>query len=163
MHWHVPTQDEDRDQTGTFWVNACLQAGNATETLKKVTCKPCKALVEYPNTKQLLAARMLNEYLTAAEKVDYFEFGMVSFECNACTQDLDLSDAVYEHSHLMIKRIIGFLDHCAYAHMGGAEVTKVVKTAMVPAYALNYAVGKQAMTTHEERWRANTFGEQVTA
>jgi hypothetical protein len=158
MHWSHPTAIEDVHEGGTFYVNACFAGGRGTETHKAVTCKDCKELLERPRSSTQLAARLVQRVIELQEegdgKSDYFEQFYVTVTCNACPNDVDVSDWACEvRHHLLVEKARHFLEHCAYEHMGGAEPMIARQSSFASAYELNLAMGKPAMTMHEENWR----------
>jgi hypothetical protein len=150
MHWYIPTQVEDVNDGGTFWTNACLAEGSRhTEDPKKVTCRRCKALYEHPTNVSMAAAKLLQAVQAIQEDGDY----LVEVRCNACCLDLDVSVALIDQSHDMVRHISRFLEHVAFEHMGGADVMLVRVQNFMSAYENNYSVGKIAMTDYEQEWR----------
>jgi hypothetical protein len=154
MHWYIPTNTVDANEGGTFFVNACSSDGQRhTEDPKKITCKVCKAIYRRPRTPIQAAAKVLQQVITEQEegrKSDFF----VTVQCNACPNDVD-TFGWYEsvEQHHEITKMINLLEHCAFEHVGGAEVLFIRHYTPMSVYELNLAMGKPAMTTHEERWR----------
>lgn len=158
MHWSHPTAIEDANEGGTFFVNACFAEGRASETHKAVTCKACKELLARPRTSTQMSARLVQKVIDlqedGADRKDYLDFFYVEVSCNACPADIDVSAwSSSVQLHLLVDMARHFLEHCAFEHMGGAEPVIKRVNAFASAYELNLAMGKPAMTMHEEAWR----------
>jgi ribosomal protein S27E len=154
MHWYIPTQLEDANEGGTFYVNACLSEGvNHTETAKKVTCKKCKALYAQPNRPDLMAARLYSQII-AEQWLGREQDFSIEVKCNGCETDLDVF-GWYESVtvHDQIARCLHFLNHVAYDHAWGTEVLMRRDYTPFSVYEVNYGMGKIAQTQHEEAWR----------
>lgn len=154
MHWYIPTENETVNVGGTFFVNACLGEGNRhTEDPKKITCRACKALFEYPRTPGQTAAKLVQHIIDEQEegrKSDFF----VEVSCNGCDYDLDVFGWYEsEELHVLVAKMIHFLSHVAYDHAYGTEVRVTRETTPMSVYQLNLGMGKPAQTTHEEKWR----------
>ena len=154
MHWHVPTTLEDANEGGTFYTNACSASGqDHTESGKRVTCKKCKALYQYPNTPELTAAKFYQRIIAEQEEGRTDDF-TVEVKCNGCDSDLDVFGWLDEaHAHDLIARTVHFLNHVAHEHAWGSEALIVRYYTPYTAYELNYGMGKPAQTQHEEKWR----------
>lgn len=151
-HWYIPTPETDAREGGAWWRTACLAAASdisKTETPKKVTCKQCRELYLFPPTPQIMAAKLWSIITRIQEDNDY----IVEVKCNACVSDIDVSEMLYGDVQDNLNRIMHLLEHCAFEHMGGAEVMLSRTEAIVSAYELNYAERKDAMTAREEAWR----------
>jgi hypothetical protein len=151
MHWHIPTQHEDATHGGPLFVNACLATGNSrTETGKKATCKQCKALFAHPPTASIAAAKLRWDIIAIQEENKF----SAQVQCDCCPNDVDVSDFINDPAaHDQIVRLMHLLEHCAYEHIGGAEVHLIRVQNYASAYENNYAVGKPALSMHEEAWR----------
>ena len=66
---------------------------------------------------------------------------------------MDLFEIGLDLPHNSIARLAHFLQHVAHEHTGGSHVNLVRVQDWASAYENNYAVGKPAMTIHEEKWR----------
>jgi len=155
MHWYIPTQLEDANVGGTFYVNACLaDSVNHTETFdKKVTCKKCRAIYAQPSTPDLMAARVYSQII-AEQWLGREQDFSIEVKCNGCENDLDVFgwyESVSVHNE--IARTIHFLNHVAYDHSWGTEVLFRRDYTPFSVYQLNYGMGKIAQTQHEEAWR----------
>jgi hypothetical protein len=161
MHWNIPTQVEAVTVGGTFYVNACLaDSSSHTETMKKVTCKKCKALIERPSTPMTVAAKLIALVIEEQEKGRKLDFS-IEVKCNSCENDVDVW-GWYEsvEMHVCMQKMVHFLDHVAYAHGLGSEVLFVRHYTPMSVYELNYGMGKASGTEHEKRWRAmNDFAD----
>lgn len=154
-HWHIPTQHVDANEGGTFWENACnVESSNTTETQKKVTCRDCKAILAHPRTAAQAAARLYQRVTLIQDSTESQTFSHVEVACNACGRQEDCSEWRYDHPHDVLRRIMTFMEHVGFDHMGGSEVEVKVVTDELSAYELNFALQKQPMTMHEEAWRA---------
>lgn len=154
MHWYIPTDTVDVNEGGTFYKNACSSDGQRhTEDPKKITCKMCKALYRRPLTPVQAAAKMIQRIVAEQEEGRKSDF-QIEVKCNCCESDVDVF-GWYEsvEVHVDVTRMIHLLEHCAYEHVGGSEVLFIRHYTALSAYELNLALGKPAMTIHEERWR----------
>lgn len=152
MHWYIPTPEEDTRQGGAWWTTACLASaspGNKTETPKKVTCKRCKAIYKHPHTPQIMAAKLWSQITRVQEDNEY----TVEVRCNACPDDVDVSEMLYADVQDSLRRLMHLLEHCAFEHMGGAEVSFIRIETFASAYEVNYSQRKDAMTEYEQGWR----------
>lgn len=163
-HWDLAsTSLTVPDLQDTFHFNACLHEGAGTAELKKVTCKQCRTLTEFPRT-PLQAANLLRAKMQerTQEATKSLTFCWVTASCNSCTEhEVGLNDLTYTPEYLAIAKIIGFLQHCAFDHMMGAEPIVRVDYDALPVYSVNMAMGKQAATQAEIAWRERTFSEVV--
>lgn len=151
-HWYIPTLIEDTREGGAFWTNACLadvSPTNRTETPKNITCKKCKAIFAHPHTPQIMAAKLWSQITSEQDKNEF----VIEVRCNACPNDVDVSDFRYGETLHSMEKILHLLEHCAFEHMGGAEVSFVRVETFASAYELNYSQRKAAMTEHEASWR----------
>ena len=156
MHWYIPTPQEDANEGGTFYTNACHGDGSRhSETPKQVTCRACKALYAHPRTPELAAAKLYGLIIAEQEEGRKSDFS-IEVKCNGCDSDLDVFgwyESVSVHNE--IARTIHFLEHVAHDHAWGSEVLLVRHYTPVSVYELNYSMGKPAQTLHEEHWRAD--------
>jgi len=158
MHWSIPSQVEDVNEGGTFYFNACFSDGKHTETLKKVTCKTCKHRIALPTTTAEAAALIYTRISTMLEDGDCW----ATLTCNACPDDVDVSNLLYEETHIMMHSLVHFLEHCAFEHIGGAEPIIGRHYAPLSAYQVNLALNKPAMTDHETRWRERVIADPMS-
>jgi hypothetical protein len=168
MHWSHPTAIENANEGGTFFVNACFADGRGSETHKAVTCKNCKELLVRPRSSTQIAARLVQTVIElqeeGADRKDYANFFYVEVSCNACPNDIDVSTwSSSVQLHLLVDQARLFLEHCAFEHMGGAEPMVKRCYSVASAYELNLAMGKPAMTMHEEAWRERVEAGEIDA
>lgn len=155
-HWSIPTQYEAANGGGTFFVVACgSMSGARNESMKDVTCKKCKALYALPTRPDVAVAKLMHD-VVKVQDAESETFQFVEVGCNACDTDLDVSTwrgASFGAIYVEVQKATQFLAHCAYDHIGGAEVNFKIVASIFSAYQLNLAVGKPAMTGMEESWR----------
>ena len=154
-HLYIPTVLEDSNEGGTFWTIACMAGSESkTETIKSVTCKDCKKIIEHPSTASQAAA-LLWLRVTQMQDADSEHNTFFAIRCNACPEELPADSWQYDQPHEVLARIVSVLEHCAFEHMGGAEATLCTYQTFLAAYEVNYATGKDPMNEYEARWRRN--------
>lgn len=158
MHWDLASATLSASNgEDTFHFNACLREGAGTNVLKKVTCRSCAPLVEFPRTPlqaaNLLYARMLER---SQEVTKSPTFCWVTAQCNACTdREVGLNELTYMPEHQAMSKLMGFFTHCAFDHSLGAEPIVRVDYDGISVYAVNLAMGKDSATEAEASWRAH--------
>jgi hypothetical protein len=154
MHWDLASATVSAsNEAETFHFNACLREGAATSELKKVTCKSCKPLTEFPRT-PLQAANLLWTRMRAHHVQDPKSqtFSFVITECNTCTHEMGLNELSYVPEHQAVNMLMNFLNHCAYEH-GGSEPIIRVDFDGINNFPLALAMGLPARTDAEVKWR----------
>jgi hypothetical protein len=153
MHWFIPTMTEDARQGGAWWTTACLAdaaPGRTTENPKKITCKRCKAIYANPHTPAIMAARLW-QHVTSLQEQN--EWVMIKVECERCESDVDVSEMLYGDTLASLEKFNHLLEHCAFEHMGGADLQVSRVETWATSYEVNYGMRKDAMTEHEQKWR----------